>query len=181
MSDDDTAALVPAPPTAPARPAESRQEAAATLLREIFSGQTRRVVVIGTREDARPGEIPSEPNLLGQDGLERGVWNPAARSVHQFEPAAAIEGDDAGDGAVVQGFSEQERRAAFRSFLGVRRALVEMTEAPDPASFVAKLREAAGHLGPDVSRALDAAVSRFVALPAPEDVVPELVAGDDED
>lgn len=153
---------------APADVALDRRVDAAELLRDVFDG-ARRVVLIGGRDD-------DEPNLRGEDGIQRGLWNPAARSVYGFEPAVDGEANEFGEGGSVQGYSEAERRAAYRTFIKVRRALVEMTEATDAAGFVAKLREAAGHLGPEVGRQLDASVARFAALapPAPDDLAPDI-------
>ena len=119
-------------------------EAAADVLREVFGG-ARRVVVVGDRVGDRIGPGASEPNLHGADGLARGHWDPAARSVHGVEPAAG-EANEFGEGASVQGYTEAERLAAFKAFLGVRRALAEMLEAPDPRAFFGKLREAVGHV-----------------------------------
>lgn len=158
--------------------------AAAALLRDVFGG-AKRVVVMGDRgtDGYSDGSAPSEPNMQGEDGIQAGVWDPRARAVYGFEPGAG-EANEFGEGGSVQGYSETERRAAYRTFLRVRRAFVELAEAKDPEVFVKKLREVAGHLGPDVARQLDATVGRMLALSAPAaaDVAPDLrLASGDED
>ena len=138
---------------------------AVDLIREITSGATR-VVVIGERvNDRRNDPQPSEPGHA--ELVDAGVWNPAARSVYGMEPRADGEANEFGEGASVQGYTEKERRAQTKAFLGVRRALVEMLDAPDPSAFFGKLKEAVCHVDPAGASKLLGKVERFMAPALP--------------